>query len=204
MIIDILIILAFLFCVFRGFKKGFAKTIIGLCSYVVAMIICVFMFDTVKGMLYENAFFADKIEQVRLSIANSVESHVFQGVNELPTFLKCRMGDIGGDFATEISLAVVEAIVAVLFFVAILIAIKLLSLLISGIVKMPVLKQFNSILGGAVGALNGVMVCYIFGAVLIFAFTSFDNNWMMQQINDSVIGEFFFKNNFILNILIGL
>ncbi|MBQ8015867.1 MAG: CvpA family protein, partial [Clostridia bacterium] len=102
MIVDILIILAFLFCVLRGIKRGFAQTVIGLCSYVVSLILSVIFFDMIKGMLYGFAPVAGKIEQFRLSIEKSVEGYFAEGISELPAFLKSRVGDFGGDFATEI------------------------------------------------------------------------------------------------------
>jgi len=204
MFVDILIILFFAFCVYRGIKKGFAQTVIGLCSYIVALIISVLFFDGVKGFLYTNSFTAGNIEKFRLGIAESIEANIVKGSADLPAFLKIKVGDMGGDFATEISLAVVEAVLAVLFFAFVLVAIKIFSVVISRIVKIPVLKQFNSILGGAVGALNGLFVCYIFGAILIFSLVNWGNQWFINQVDSSFMGEFFFKNNIILNILIGL
>ena len=66
------------------------------------------------------------------------------------------------------------------------------------------LKQFNGLLGAAVGAVNGIIVCYIFGALILFLLLNSGNEQILNELNSSVIGEYFYKNNLLLNMLIGL
>ncbi len=202
MYLDILLIVAFAVCVFLGAKKGFAATIMGLCSYVVSIILGVVFFDSFKDIVYGYKPALELIEGFRQSVESAVQSYV--SVDELPTFIESSVRNLGNGVASAISHLVIESVIAVSFIFLLIICIKICAFLIGKIVKIPVLKQFNMFLGGAVGALNGVVICYVLGALLIFAFTGNENSFLSSQLKNSVIGAYFFKNNIILNFLVGM
>ncbi len=202
--LDIIVIAVFLICIFLGAKKGFAKTVLGFCSYILACILGVVFFDSFKVAIYSFAPVSAWLENISESISGYIENYVSGYQGSIPAFFNSYIDSVTGKVASNIGEVAVEALVAVLFIISLIIVIKLVAFFIGAIVKLPVLKQFNSILGGAVGALNGVIVCYIVGAILVFSLISSGNAWINELINSSVLGGYFFKNNLILNLLLGI
>ena len=200
--LDIFLIVAFAVCVFLGAKKGFAATIMGFCSYIVSIVLGVIFFDSFKEFVYGYKPVAEMIEAFEKTLETAVESRI--SVDNLPVFIEGSVRNLGNEVASAISHLIIESVIAVLFIVLLIILIKVCAFLVCKIVKIPVLKQFNMVLGGMVGALNGVIICYVFGALLIFAFTGHENLFITNQIETSVIGAYFFKNNLILNVLVGM
>ena len=204
MIIDIAIILAFTVCVFLGAKKGFAKTVLGFCSYIVSVIAGIIFYDEFLDFLYSNAVSAGKIEEYREKITEKITGYMLSHGENVPAIFKKSLETATGDVAASIGEIAVETVVAVLFFVGIVILVKVLAKIITMVVKLPVLKQFNGLLGGAMGAVNGVIVCYILGAVVMFMFINSGSEWITKQLEVSALGGYFFKNNFLLNLLVGI
>lgn len=202
MILDIILAVAFVFCIILGAKKGFAKTVMGFCSYIISLVLGTIFFDSFKEFIYDYEPIAGVITAFKQSIENSVQSYI--SVEELPVFIESSVRNMGNDIASGISFLIVESVIAVLFVVALIIAVKICAFLFCQVVKLPVLKQFNLLLGGAVGALNGIIVCYVLGSVLIFAFTGNENGFIVSQLEQSVAASYFYKNNVILNILVGM
>lgn len=201
MLFDVLMIASFVICVFIGAKKGFAKTLMGFLSYIVSIIIGFLFFDDFKAFLFDYDATRKIIDNFSSGVEKVVESYIT--TEDLPAFIESSVRNVSENMSAAVSLLIIESAIAILFVVMLIAAVKLVSFLATKIVKLPVLKQFDRFIGGLVGALNGVVVCYIIGALLIFVFAQYDNSFMSTQLDNSYISSYFFKNNMILNFIIG-
>lgn len=204
MVIDIILIAVFLLCVLHGAKKGFAKTLVGLCSYIVSLIVGAMLFGKFYELIYTFEPAAKKLDFFKKNVAEKFAEYAASREGNLPAILKPTADELNLSAAEAISETAAKAASAVIFIISVIVLIKIFSRLITVIVKLPVLKQFNGLLGAAIGAVNGIIVCYIFGAVLLFLILNSGNQQILNELDSSVIGEYFYKNNFLLNMLIGL
>ena len=204
MIIDIIIVSAFAICVIHGAKKGFARTVMGLCSYIVSLIIGVALFGKYYELIYTVDPIAERLGAFKKSVVEKFTVYAAGRESNLPAIFRPTADELNLSAAEAFGETATKAVSAVIFIVAVIVLIKLFSRLITAIVKLPVLKQFNGLLGAAVGAVNGIIVCYIFGALILFLLLNSGNEQILNELNSSVIGEYFYKNNLLLNMLIGL
>lgn len=202
MIIDIIFIAFFVVCIFLGAKKGFAKTVVGLCTYIVSIVLGTIFFEPFKNAVYDFEPTAKYVEKFQLSVQAAMQSHI--PTDNLPVFIKSSVRNLGDDVVLGISDMVVEAVLAIAFIIVLIAVVKLCTVLLEKIVKLPGLKQFNGFMGAAVGALNGVIVCYVLAAIMIFALTGNETGNLNKQISESVLAAYFYENNVILNILVGM
>ena len=207
MVIDIIIALVIILCIIVGLKRGFIKTLFGFFSYVAAIILGYFFYDAFVDFLYRFNYTREWIESFKESVADAIVPYFQSQSDAMPAFfsqeIKQGMIDTGDSLSDTVANVAVTAVSAILFIILLIIGIKLIFALLSCIVKLPVLKQFNSFLGGAMGLVNGVILCYVVGAVVLFYFISSGNGWVDQQLQQSLFGGYFYKNNLILNILVG-
>lgn len=204
MIIDIAVLLIFLICIILGAKKGFVHSIIGFFSYIISIVICMYLYTPFKNFLYSNPYFYGIITDFQNSISESINRYAFQEEGVLPAIFTTTVNSITGTVSQGLSEVTVSAIIAVIFMILIIISVKLLGRMLKIAVKLPVLKQCNSLLGAAIGGINGIIVCYIAAAVIMFFIVREDTSALAQQLNTSVIGAYFFKNNILINLLVGL
>ncbi|MBQ3054187.1 MAG: CvpA family protein [Clostridia bacterium] len=204
MIIDIIVVALFLICIFFGVKKGFAKAVLGLFSYVVSGILALVFFDRFYDFLQSNSVTGEKLDQFKENVSGWIGSYIDVSDGDIPAIFKGTLTQLTDDVSVSLSNITVKAVCAVFFILAVIIVIKLLSKVITLAVKLPVLKQFNGILGGAVGAINGIIVCYILGAIILFFVLGSNSREISNQLSASVLGQYFYKNNIILNLLVGM
>lgn len=100
---------------------------------------------------------------------------------------------------------IINLSLSLISFLIIFIAVRLISIFVIGlvdhVVHLPVLKQFDSLLGGGVGILQAaVFVCIIFAivpiAMSVLPLENFNN-----LIQSSFLGRLFFNGNIIFNVL---
>ena len=104
---------------------------------------------------------------------------------------------------TYVSQTIVGAILNVICFVVCFLVIHFVINFLKVVFKFPVLKQLNSLAGGAFGLLRGVLLCFVAFALLPLIQTLLP----VQDINDLVAGSalapLFNSGNLILAIMNG-
>lgn len=103
---------------------------------------------------------------------------------------------------------IVNVIINILSFLAIYLVIRiLLSLIISmtdTIAHLPVLKHFNSLLGGAFGLFRGIFTIFIIFAIIPVILTVIPLDLKTMFLDKSLFAAFFYKSNIITNIINGI
>ncbi len=141
---------------------------------------------------------------------NSVESVV--GGLSIPAFFK--QGIAGrmpkpGDFVDvqgilnsvgdEITKVIINILSLILVFILIRIGLMLIGLILRGLVKLPVLKQFDRFGGFVFGTVEGILIVYILCAVLLLFNSSPQFQSVFSNVDASMFAKGFYENNFLVS-----
>ncbi len=226
--VDIVISLILIYNIFRGFTKGFVRSVAGLLGYVVSLILArAYYKSTAIYISTEYTWFRN----VKLSISNHIKSSFSSSPNagyispdtidmgmlnnlNLPSNIKGEITNFfteftsmntGGNaidrFADYFSGFILNGIAFLLIFFACLFIIKIIALILDSFVKLPILKQVNQLSGIIFGAIKGFIIVYLIMTIVVFSTPIVSNTFVMDSIKASVIGNFFYNYNIFLFII---
>lgn len=226
--VDITIAIIIVYNLFRGFTKGFIRSIAGLVGYLVSIIVSKIYYKSVSIYLVsEYTWFGNLKTSISNHIkssftlnspvnnygADAIDSSVINNMN-LPPSIR---GDVvkffsefgsmktGGNavdsFADYFSDFVLSGMAFLLIFFACLIAIKLLTIFLDSFVKLPILKQVNQLSGIIFGAIKGCLIVYLIMTIVIFTTPIISNTVILDSIRSSTLGSFFYNYNIFLFVI---
>lgn len=99
--------------------------------------------------------------------------------------------------------ACINIICFLVCFAVLLLAISLVVALLKAVFRFPVLKQLDSLVGGAFGLARGCLLCYILMAVAPMVQTMVPVNQLTDLLDTSVLAPLFSGNNLVLAIMNG-
>lgn len=198
-----------------GRKVGLIKIIFSIFSFIIALILTVWISPTVNGMLNNNETFYEKASQkvedmlFKEQVETKDEDDVIEGL-PLPKSIKESLqknkdkqeANIKSYITSHVTGIVINALAFVLTFVVVFIGLWVISIALSIISKLPILNQLNKMAGLLVGGLQGVIVVWIlFVLITVFSGTVLGKS-AFQQIESSVILSFIYDKNLLLNIVL--
>ena len=119
------------------------------------------------------------------------------------TFLSDGITQVKGYVVNTIEGAILNIICFIICFVVLLILFHIIINLLNHIFRFPVLKQLNSVAGGAFGLLRGVLLCFIAFALLPLIQTIIPIKGADELIQGSALAPVFNSSNLILSIMRG-
>ena len=214
-LLDAVVILIFLLCVFIGRKRGFIKTVAGIVAFLAALAVSMLLSGPVAGLVYDKAVEPSIVETVDTKLEETKGTAIEQLDNayqSLPNMVKNLLAqagvtDVNGlsdrlptDGAETIGHsvnAVVEPLLLplikalcslVLFFIA-YIAASIVLRVLNIIAKLPLLKQLNKTLGLVGGIVSGALWALLAVTVIqvIAATGSADSTITLQTVSDTVV-----------------
>ena len=111
--------------------------------------------------------------------------------------------DVGSYVSQTIVGAILNVICFILCFVVLLIVLHFVLNFLKVVFKFPVLKQLNSIAGGALGLLRGVLLCFVAFALLPLIQTMVPVTGINELVTQSALAPLFNSGNLILAIMNG-
>lgn len=195
-----------------GRKVGLVKIVFSLFSFIIALILSVWISPLVNGMLKNNETFYEKASQ-------KVEDMLFEEQEEtsnqediieglpLPRSIKESLQENKAKQEANIKTYIIghvtdiaiNALAFVLTFVILFVGLWVLSIALNIISKLPILNQLNKLAGLLVGGLQGVVVVWIlFILITVFSGTELGGSAFVQ-IKDSAILSFLYDENILLN-----
>ena len=109
-----------------------------------------------------------------------------------------------GNYVTQtIVSALMNVICFVVTFVVLLILFHVIVNLLKAVFRFPVLKQLNSLAGGAFGLLRGALLCFVLFAMTPLLLTVIPVEGLGDMVNTSVLAPLFNSGNLILAIMNG-
>ena len=224
-LIDVIAILVIAISTFIGYKRGLIKTVISLFSFAIAMAVALALYKQVAIILTEKTSIDDwVIERIENSSGdNEIEETVIGSkvyvndivteeddgsfLDELPNIIaqNIDLEEVKSNIKHEIAIKVSELAMKIISLIMIYLLIKVTLIvagfLLDGVMKLPVLKQANEILGMIFGASLGFIELYIVFAIFTFISSITDISFIVDAIKGSMIASILFNNNFILKLL---
>lgn len=219
-IIDIAILVIFAVCIITGVIKGFVKSLMDLITNILAVVVARVLSVQLAPQFFERFFentIATRLEAEISSFGSSATEQVQSALDSIPESmsgflsllgmdtqalaesLSQQISASGGNVLDALMLNVVAPVMTVILKIILFVAIfvlavfilKLFTVIIEKLAKLPVIKQANGIFGGVFGAIKGVVVA----AVLCFAITLLagfiDNSAFLEAVDSSKIVNIF-------------
>ena len=183
---DIILVAVIAVFALRSAKRGFARSVVGMISTVLSIVVGTFLYRGVSAVIYNSP--------IGETVREGIESFLAENTSGVVSGLINTQG--GLDVLTMLSVNAIS-------FVAVIILSKIIVSFIAGAVnvasRLPLIKQANSLLGMAVGIVSGCIFCYIAAGVLAAMSANFPA--AVKMIESSVIARLFYENNLITSIL---
>lgn len=204
MILDLIFVLILAVCIIIGIKQGFVRSLLGIASLFVSIIAAVYLYKPFIDMLYGIPAVSGIIDSCIESIKNAILSALGTGETQnIPPVLGVFIGDMIASSNEAIATALAEAafscILVIVFIILVRIAIAVLVKALNLFTKLPVIKQFNGLLGGIMGLITGVIVCYI-AATILFVWSNTEGGiWINEALASSAVAKHFFETNILIS-----
>ena len=146
----------------------------------------------------------DKITEIisRVSLPAPLDSLLRTNL-EKQIFAPSNLSQVGDYVSQTIVGAVLNVICFILCFLACFIILHFLLNFLKAVFKFPVLKQLNSLAGGAFGLLRGALLCFIAFALLPLVQTMLPVDNLQELLASSTLAPLFNSQNLILAIMNG-
>jgi len=219
--LDIAVVLILIGFLIRGRIQGFVKSCLGFLPAAGALFITNTMYPYLSSFL-RGTFIFDKV-QVNVSRVlglNSLDTFLelnmkdFQIINELnlPGFFKKELiannnsviynvlgADTFGDYISAyVANACINALSIIVLFIATFIILKLLINMLDLVSKLPGINFLNKTLGAFLGVLQGIVVIWLLGIILIFLYSNPGCAEIFNYLNNSKLAIHFYENNLLL------
>ena len=206
MLLDIIFLTIIVLCIMHGVKRGIIKTVLGLSSFFVSIIAALLLYQPFMDTISSNPDISSWIlgfkDSIRLAVLPTVNIEVSENTPEILNYIIS--GDIIAQGNNAIATAIAEAVVYLITVVLFIVLIKLLVTLLFNIfkvaAKMPVIKQANGLIGGLLGLVIGIFVCWIAAAVLAMFIGQEGCSWITDSLSSSMLAKHMFKSNIIFTI----
>ena len=219
--LDLIFILVFLVCIFTGYKRGFVKSLTDLVSNLIAVIAARIISYQLAPSVFSTYFKDSVAETLRDKVAplgGNITEQVNNTLDYIPSGFLSIAGVDGEKLAETVSsqieeegVSLVEAlmnnivspigtfILRIVIFVAAfavcLVVMKLISLLLNKLSKLPVLKQANKAFGFVFGGIKGIVLVLVICAVLSILSGIINSDGFSTLISNSYVVSAF--NSFI-------
>lgn len=213
---------------YRGFVSSVLNTGSCLIAFVLSFVLSPKLADLIKndtGLLTTLMNFTDagsRIGDVELSTTSVMDitgetiqdilsrvklpsplDQLLQTNLQQKVYLPSGMNQVGDYVSQTIVGACLNVLCFVVTFILVFLAVSILINLIKAIFRFPVLKQLDSIVGGAFGLLRGLLLCFIAFSLLPLVETMLPIDALKDLTQQSVLAPMFNNGNLILAVLRG-
>lgn len=220
-LLDIALIAIVLLAIFFGVKKGFARATAGLVGFIIALLLAYFFAAPAGDFADEKIVRPFVVDQLIKTQGEGVTKDTPAGevdivkINEKLQALFGKDNEIGktdeqpslGEWLDtllrdqKITLAASRAIGAIGVFLAATLLLFLLRFLLRPVLKLPVLKQCDKILGAAVGIVNALILVFLF-TTAVYGFAHFsDKNFEAETVEKTAVFKIAYEHNPIRDII---
>ncbi len=196
---------------FWGMKKGLVRTVFGLISILLSLVIALSLYPVVTDFLedsplgtavhtqVENMFDAnaeakapEATEETPSSLPDVLKNSIQAATDRAVNSVKVTAADAVADLALKIlSILIVFILTRIILWV--------LQRVLNIIAKLPVIHTANKLLGGVAGVLSGILVVYLILALLTFTTTLKSFETPTRYVLESTYISEMYHNNIVLN-----
>lgn len=222
LIFDLMIFLVFLFCLWRGHKKGFIKSFFGFFGSIAAFILSSLLSRPV-GVFLAERFISPVMEKYLLSAlserigttadgldlnalpasCNDILSRFGVSAESIKEKLASEGAAVGQNAIDKLSEAVIRpvsesigsAVAYIVLFIVLSIAIRIAIKALDLVAKLPILNFSNKTLGVLMGAVWGLFLAIVFSGVLMYL------EPMMQGSENDFLSAFDIEQTYLIRLL---
>ena len=226
--LDIILIAIILFCAINGMIKGFVKTLFGLSSTIVALVLTLIISPQVSGLIINNTSFDQmigektvellKIENLMGDQDTELEEVIISGAINLPgnilRFLeknntpeineKLEANGLGDYISGSIATMAVNAFVFLIVFLIVSLLLNAVVIVLDILTRLPIVKSMNKLGGFSVGLVIGILIVWVTTMSLSFIISIQATETLSELIESSIFTKLFYYNNpiqyFIMNL----
>ena len=224
--LTIAVIAVIVLATLAGAKRGLVKTVLSFASFFLSIVIMLFVRQPVADFVKEKteiyttiedgigSFVGEKVQALQSS-KDQIADQVIDSLN-LPDILKENLEKSNDSAvyaqkgANNVAVYITgwltdlafQAVCSVISFLVVWILLRIITLLLSGIVRLPILHQIDCI-AGAVGGLCIALILVWIGGIVVTAFATTDwGREALSMITQSSLLTFLYDNNFLLKSLL--
>ena len=213
-VVDLIILAIIALFTFIGYKKGLIEVIFKIVSFFIAIIVAFILSGPISNWIIENTdisknmentivekFTEEKVEEkeIEKEDINNTSQIVVDYINKQTKELK----ETGvKTLAKQITETAIRIIVAIGLYIITRVILFFFRKLAESLSDLPFVKQFNELGGTIYGLIKGLLIVYIALAILSLVAPMVHNDSLFELINSSIIGNFMYNHNIILNILL--
>ena len=219
---DICVIIIIVISGLRGLSIGLILSFFNIASYIVAGIIAKVYYPFVSIFIVENTNWFYKIQQfilknMKFLATNNLQTegvpkeNVFEMMNLPKIFEKLFMEsdaftqysegalyNINIYIAELVAKVIIDLLSIIIIFVVAKIALNILGTVLNGIASLPIIKQFNRLGGLIFGFIKGVLIVFIFAAIMVPIVSIFPSSLLASALENSIIAKSFYDHNVLL------
>lgn len=213
-IVDIIIVVLIALSTFFGYKKGLARVILKIFSFLIAVILMLVLYKPISNVVIENTTLDDKIKSavseqlVKLNVdfenddeereKGFAEEYISKYVEEA---IEKGTEDVIEYVSAKLSIAIINVIIALIVFIVSMVLLLIISIFLRFLVKLPILKQIDKSGGIIYGILRAIVIIYVVLAILSVMSALMENFTITEAIENSTIGNVLYNNNVILKLI---
>ncbi len=213
-LIDIALFVIVGLSVLLGWKRGLIKTLTGLVSLALSLVLAMTLHAPVSQYLKDTSLHGVIKESVA-SVLSVPEEETVQasdyGVHELnlprdfvdgiQKNIDAASGNISDAVGNTVADTAIDILSMLVIFFAAKLILHLVTLLAGFLHKLPVIGFGDSLLGGVFGLLRGMLIIYLLLAILTFVASVSPENVLVQGVTESDIAKLMYHHNMILDFI---
>ena len=143
-VVDLIIVAIVLLSTFLAYRKGLITLAIQLVAVVIAILLTLLLYKPVSNVIINLTGIDETIQNAILEEANDIMTNDGEGSNQVVETIQNNMLP---ETARTISINIIEGAVILILYIVIRIALKFVTALANLVAKLPILNQFNKLVG---------------------------------------------------------
>ncbi len=210
--VDLLILIVMILSVYFGHKKGFLKTITGVVSIVLSLILAITLYPHIENFIKETPVYEHVYENVishteePINESNKISDYGAGKLNLPKSFLQemqkkadATKENIAYTIAKTTADSAVKIISMLLVFLVARLLIFLVVLLAGFLKKLPLIGWSDKLLGMLFGFVRGFLVIYLLLAVITVSAQLKSDNFAARAVKQSEFAKIMYNNNVFLD-----
>ena len=212
MVIDLIIVAILVISILIGIKIGLIKSLINLAAIFLSIIIAMTLCKPVASLLMKNTQMDEAIQstivKTILGEDKTKEKQEDKSKNDIQKYIE-QAGETIDNAKREMVTQTAQELTKQIMIGISFIGLYLLSSVIIFVIKqisnlltsLPVIKQFDKIGGGIIGAINAIIIVYIALGIVKVVGVTVKNPTLIKEVNNSIITKIIFDKNQVESII---
>lgn len=224
--VDLILLALVAFFVFTGIRKGFARTLLSFAARIASIVIAYFVSDTYAEVVYERFFKETLINAIESDFGSQLTGNIGEQIHSVWSVLPQTLLNIGESFGLDmlaihgeldgvdisqgvssvieetvagpIAVAICKIIVFAAASAVVSFVLAILVNLLCKVVKLPVLKTADKLLGAGLGLINGFICLFILSFIFTIVSGFISPPELADAIDSSYIIDFFAYANMLV------